>query len=325
MLIIRAALALFVVIGLLAVPLDGQGQPATRLPTVGVLVTTVFTDDLRQAIREGLREHGYVESQNIAIEWRAAEGRTDRASTLAAELVRLNVDVIAAIQTPAVQAAQRATRTIPIVMAGAGDPVRSGFIASLARPGGNITGVTGIPAELAGKHVGLLRQLLPGLSRLALLTYLADSFSISLTEQTQAAAKTSGIAVHVVSVRNVEELDRAFATMAEQRDEAVIVQPIFTSSAGRIAQLGLRYRLPTISTQKEFVEAGGLLAYGASQLDLARRGMFHVARVLRGAKAGDLPVEQPTNFHLLINLKTARALDLALPPSLLLQADQVRE
>src|SRR6266850_5077100 len=215
-------------VAFLAAPLRAAGQKAARQPTIGVLSATRLTAAVQGAIRDGLREQGYVEGRNLVIEWRAAEGRTDRAAALAAELARLKVDVIVALLTPAVQAAKNATSTIPIVMAPAGDPVGSGFVVSLARPGRNITGVTGISAELSGKQLEALRQLVPKLTRLALLVNPADPFSKSLIEYTQAAAKTVGVEVHVVIARNAEELERAFATMAEHQDEGVLVQAIFT-------------------------------------------------------------------------------------------------
>jgi putative ABC transport system substrate-binding protein len=313
--------------GALVAPLAAGAEQASRPPTIGVLATARLTKAIQAAIRDGLREYGYVEGRNIAVEWRAAEGRLDRAAALATELAHLKVDIIVALLTPAVQAAKNATTRIPIVMAPAGDPVGSGFVVSLARPGGNVTGVTGIGAELSGKQIEALRQLVPGLTRLALLTNpIGDTFSKSLAAQAQAAAKTTGIRLHLVSVSNADELEPAFTTMASYRDEGVMVQgPIFVPLFERIAQLGLRYRLPMISAPKEFAEAGGLLAYGASQTDLARRAMFYVARILRGARPADLPIEQPTKFELVINLKTAKALGLTIPPSLLARADQVIE
>jgi putative tryptophan/tyrosine transport system substrate-binding protein len=311
--------------GTLGLPLvvGAQARPAT----IGVLATTPLTEAIQRAVREGLSEQGYVEGRNLVIEWRSAEGYPDRAGALAVALARLKVDVIVALLTPAAQAAKDATSTIPIVMAPVGDPIASGFAASLARPERNLTGVTGIGAEIAGKQLEALGQVVPKLTRLALLIHPAgDTFSKTLTAQTQAAAKTSGMRLHVVSVPKAEDLERAFATMAERRDEGVIVQgPIFTTSFRLIAQSGLRHHLPTVSSPKEFAEAGGLLAYGASQVELARRAMFYVARILRGAKPGDLPIEQPTKFELVVNLKTARALNLAVPASLLARADQVIE
>jgi putative tryptophan/tyrosine transport system substrate-binding protein len=210
-----------------------------------------------------------------------------------------------------------------IVMGPAGDPVGSGFAASLARPGRNMTGVTGIGDQLSGKQL----QLVPKLTRVALLINPAgEAFSKSMTEQTEVAAKHSGVTVDVVSVSLSEELERAFKTIADHRDDGVIIQgPIFIPSFAQIARLGLRHRLPSVSAPKEFVEAGGLLAYGASQTEMTRRGMFYVARILRGAKPADLPVEQPTKFEMAINLKTARALGLTIPPSLLARTDQLIE
>lgn len=214
---------------------------------------------------------------------------------------------------------------MPIVMAPAGDPVGSGFVTSLARPGRNITGVTGTGAELAGKQIEMLREVVPGLARLAVLTRPIDPFAKSLVEQTEAAAKTTGIRLHVAGVRELDELDRAFATMTKERVEAVIVQGVFSGSFGRIAQLCLRSRLPSASSQSGFAEAGGLLVYGARQSDMQRRAGYYVARILKGAKPSDLPVEQASTFDLVVNLRTARALGLTIPGSLLRRADQVIE
>jgi putative ABC transport system substrate-binding protein len=278
-------------------------------------------------MRAGLAEHGYVEGRDVVIEWRSAENRRERLAILATELAQLKVKVIVAHLSPAVQAAKNATSTIPIVMAPAGDPMGSGFVVSLARPGRNVTGVSGIGNELAGKQLEALRQVVPKLTRLALVVNpTGDSFTKTFTTQTEAAAKPSGVKLHVVSLRSAEELEHAFAMIADHQDEGVMVQgPIFTASFGRIAQLGLRYHLPSVSAPKEFAEAGGLLAYGASQIELVRRAMLYVARILRGAKPSDLPVEQPTKFQLIVNLKTAKALGLTMPPSLLLRADQIVE
>ena len=311
--------------GALAAPLSAEAQQ--RAWTIGALASTSFTEATKRTIRDGLSEYGYVEGRNIVIEWRSAEGRRDRAAELATELAHLKVDIIIAHLSSAVEAAKKATSTIPIVMAPAGDPVAGGLVASLSRPGGNVTGVTGIGAALSGKQVEALRQVNPRLTRLALLinNALAGSFSKELTAQTEAAAKTNGITVHVVSATTAEELERAFATIAAHQDEGVIVQTVFTTSFGRIAQLGLRHRLPMIAAPKEFAETGGLIAYGASQTVLTRRAMSYVARILRGAKPADLPVEEPTQFELVVNLKTAKALGLTIPPSLLARADQVIE
>ena len=323
----RRGFLLASLVGAVIQPLVAGAQKAVGTATIGVLTTTRLTEPLQKAIREGLAEHAYVEGQNVVIEWRGADGRQDRAAALARELVKRRVDVIVTVLTPAAQAAKDATSTIPIVMAPAGDPVGSGFAASLARPGRNMTGVTGIGADLAGKQLEALRQLVPKLTRVALLINPAgDAFSKSLTEQAEAAAKSSGITVHVVSVSRDEELERAFKAIADHHDEGVIIQgPIFIPSFEQIAKLSLRHRLPSVSAPKEFAEAGGLVAYGASQIELTRRAMFYVARILRGAKPADLPVEQPTKFEFVINLKTAKALGLTIPSSLLARTDQLIE
>jgi ABC-type uncharacterized transport system substrate-binding protein len=312
---------------LLIRPTSAGAQPSARAATIGVLASTRAIESTREAVRSGLREHDYVEGRNIVIEWRDGEGRVDRLATFAGELVRRRVDVIVALLTPAVQAAKNATSTIPIVMAPVGDPVASGFVVSLARPGRNITGVTGLGAELSVKQLEALRQLVPKLARVALLINSAGgAFSRALTTQMEMAARTTSVTLHVIRVSNADELPRAFAAAADQKDHGVIVQgPIFNEWFDRIAQLGLRHHLPVLSAPREFAEAGGLLAYGASQTELTRRAMFYVARILHGTQPADLPVEQPTKFELVINLRTARALGLAVPPALLGRADQVIE
>jgi putative tryptophan/tyrosine transport system substrate-binding protein len=310
--------------GLLAAPLAAESQPqAGKLPRIGVLASGPMTAVLQEAFRQGLRDHGYVEGQNILIEWRAAEGGTNRANVLAVELVGLKVDVIVAIFTPAVRAAKEATRTIPIVMAPAGDPVVTGFVASLARPGGNITGLTSLGAELQGKRIELLRELIPGLTRVGLLINAADPFAKPFVDETQVAAKRTGVEIHIVDVRRPQEIDAAFAAMSKQRAGAVIVQGVLTASAWQAGDLAVQHRLPALSVTKQFVESGGLMSYSASLTDICRRAASYVDRILKGAKPGDLAVEQPTRFELVINLRTAKALGLAIPQSLLLRADEV--
>ena len=236
-----------VVFGLLAVPLAAESQPrAGKLPRIGVLTSGPMTATLQGAFRQGLLDHGYVEGQNILIEWRAAEGGTGRADVLAMELVRSKVDVIVAIFTPAVRAAKDATSTIPIVMAPAGAPVVTGFVASLARPGGNITGLTGLDAELQGKRIGLLRELIPGLTRVGLLINAADPFAKPFVEETQVAAKRTGVEIHIVDVRRPQEIDAAFAAMSKQRAGAVIVQGVLTASGWRSGNLAVQHRLPSL-------------------------------------------------------------------------------
>lgn len=302
--------------------LVADAQPKTeKVPRIGVLTFTRLTAAFQEPLRQGLRDHGYVEGQSILIEWRAAEGRPDRANALAAELVQMKVDVIVANLTPAVQAAKNATGTIPIVMAAAGDPVGTGFVASLPRPGGNITGLTGISAELSGKRVELLRELIPGVTRVGLLVNETNPFAKSLVEETRAAAKRVGIQLHVVDVRHAPEVDAALSGLTKQHVGAVIIDAALIP--WRAAELAVQHRLPSISNQRAFVEAGGLMFHGAELADVQRRAASYVAKILRGAKPADLPVEQPTRFELVINLRTAKTLGLTVAPSLLLQASQI--
>jgi putative ABC transport system substrate-binding protein len=314
---------------LLSAPIAVTAQPAAGTsPRIGVLMFTEITDAFREAFRQGLRDQGYLEGQNILIEWRAAGGRKDRAAALAAELVELRVDLIVATLTPAVQAARSATATIPIVMAPAGDPVGQGFVASLARPGGNITGVTGLSAEVSGKRLQILRDLIPNFSRVAVLLNGDDPFAKPFRHENETAVRNAGIAVHVETVRRPEELGAAFAAMARERAAAVIVQPSLAVPAARaaqIAKLALRHQLPVASQAADFAEAGGLLSYGVSFTSLVRRAAVHVDQILKGARPGELPVEQATRFELVVNLRTAKALGIVVPRSVLLQADQVIE
>ena len=311
---------------LLVVPLVAEAQrPEGTLPRIGVLMSTPMTEAFREGFRQGLRDHGYVEGQNILVEWRAAEGRTDRAETLAGELVRLRVDIIVAMLTPAVQAAKKATSTIPIVMSPAGDPVKTGLVASLSRPGGNVTGLSLTSVELSGKRIELLRELIPGLTRVGLLIHGGDPFAKPFVDEHRDATKRAGLQLHVLDVRRPDEFDRAFSLMTKERAGAVIVQGGLTAPAWRAAELALRYRLPSMSPQVQFVESGGLMSFGANFADMHRRAASYVDRILKGAEPGELPVEQPTRLELVINLKTAKALGLNIPPSLLLRADRVVE
>jgi putative ABC transport system substrate-binding protein len=321
--VIRLAAAALLV---LVAPLVTEAQQqAGKVPRIGVLTSNPMTAALQEAFRQGLRDHAYVEGQNILVEWRAAEGRADRAKALAEELVGLKVDVIVAIFTPAVRAAKDATSTIPIVMAPAGAPVATGFVASLARPGGNITGIAGLDAELQGKRIELLRELIPGLTRVGLLINAADPFAKPFLDEAQVAAKRTGVQIHIVDVRRPQEIDAAFAAMTKQRAGAVIVQGVLTASPWQAADLAVRHRLPSLSVTKQFAESGGLMSYAASYTDTYQRAASYVDRILKGAKPSDLPVEQPTKFELVINIKTATVLGLTIPPSLLQRADQVIE
>jgi len=276
--------------------------------------------------RGGLRGLGYVEGKNTVIEWRLAEGRLERLPALAAELVRLKVDVIVAPSAPYVEAARDATATIPIVFVLVPDPVALGFVKSLARPGGNMTGLASLAIELHGKRLELLKEAVPGIARIAVLTSYTGG-GRALWEVTRAAASL-GLQHEVVTVARPEQMDQAFVLIKERRADAILELPsgpMFYAHRQRIADLALRSRLPIMCSAKEFVQAGCLLYYGASFSDLMRRAATYVDKILKGSKPADLPVEQPTKFELVINLKTAKALGLTVPPSLLLRADQVIE
>jgi len=284
----------------------------------------------RDAFRTGLRELGYVEGQNIVIEYRGADGKIERLLGLATELTRLKVDLIMAVATPAARAAQQATTAIPIVATAMGDPVRDGLVGSLARPGGNVTGTTFLGPELVPKRLELLKQALPRVSRVAGLWHpgaFSERTMRDMLKETEAAAGTLGVQLQLVGVRGPDEFDLAFSTMIRERAEALLVFPstMLFAEGKRIVDLAAKHRLPSMFNAREFVDLGGLIAYGASIIDLNRRAATYVDKILKGAKPGDLPIEQPTKFDLVINLKTAKALGLTIPPSVLGRADQVIE
>ena len=307
----------------LALPLDGMAQ-AQKMPTVGVLVAgRPDPEEPLRMFRAGLRELGYAEGQNIRIDIRNAEGNIDRLPELAAALVREKVDVIAAWMTPVILTAKRATSEIPIVMLGAGDPVGMGIVASLARPGGNITGMTGMTPELAGKLVELLKELLPSVSRIAALCNAPDPFWKPFLHQIELVGKAASVKIVPIMVAAGEKLDAAFAEIAAQKVDAVIVQPSLPLKD--VADLALSHHLPVVSPLAPFPKAGGLMAYTAKAANYYREAAVFVDKILKGAKPADLPVEQPTKFELIINLKTAKALGLTIPPLLLAQADEVIE
>ena len=328
---LHTAICIFV---LSAVPLAGEAQQPTKIARIGYLVTGSLESPEKRvtldAFRQGLRERGYVEGQNILIEYRSAAGKLERFPTLASELARLKVDLIVAVNTPAARAAKQATTVIPIVTPVMGDPLRDGLVASLARPGGNITGLTFLGPELVVKRLDLLKQALPRVSRVAAIWHpgaYAEHTTRTMLQEAEAGARTLGVQLQLVEVRGPDELDRAFSTMTRERAEAVFVFPstILFNERRRIVDLAARHRLPAMYQAREFVELGGLIAYGASIPDLFRRSATHVDKILRGAKPADLPVEQPTKFELAVNLKTAKALGLTIPQPVLLQADQVLE
>jgi len=317
----RIELAVVLMLSVL-MPVVARAQP-TDVPRIGVLTFMAMTSVVQEEFRRGLREHGYVEGKNILVEWRSADGRTDRADALAAELVRLKVGVIVAEFTPAILAAKNSTQTIPIVMASAGDPIATGLVASLSRPGGNVTGFTNLAAELSGKRLDLLREITPGLTRVGLLMHGADPLDKAFEAETRAAATKAGIELDVKKVPRPQDLQPALSQLTKERTGAVIVMGNLPVPIQQIARSAMQHRLPTISLLDQFVEAGGLMSYGASISDIRRRAASYVDRILKGAKPADLPVEQPTTFELIINLKTAKALDLTIPPSVMLQATRV--
>ena len=320
--------ALALALALLAAPLAAEAQRG-KVPRIGYLGpgTASGASHLLAAFLDGLRERGWVHGQNIAVEYRSAEGRLERLPDLAAELVRLDVDLIVAIATPGARAAKHATSTVPLVMVGVGAPVALGYVASLARPGGNITGLSSVSVDLGPKRLELLRETVPGLARVHVLWNPGDPARAFEVRDTQVAAERLGLTVRSVEVRTLADVERGFAAMSKDPADALIVQqdPLTFANRARIAELALRNRLPAISPFREFAEAGGLLTYGANLADIYRRAAYFVDRILKGTRPADLPVEEPTKFELVINLKTAKALRLTIPPSVLLRADRVIE
>jgi putative ABC transport system substrate-binding protein len=312
-----------------ASPLGARAQQTRKILRIGTLAYGPVSNAAHQwrALRERLRELGYVEGENIAFESRWAEGKVERLPELAADLVRLKVDVIVAATVPGALAAKDATKTIPIVFWAVSDPVRFGLVPSLARPGGNITGVSGLSLDLAGKRLELLREIVPEVSRFAVLWHELNVNSRFFAKETEAAARTLGISLQTVSVRDRNEFREAFSAMRRERAGALIVAPdaMLQTERRRLADLALENKLPTIFSEREFVEVGGLMAYAANQTDDARRAAVHLAKILKGAKPADLPVDQATKFELVVNLKTAKVLGLTIPESFLLRADEVIE
>ena len=311
-------------LSILAAPLAAGAQPRAKVPRVGWLASGFPPSEAarqQSPFWQGLHELGWAEGQNIAVEWRYAEENYDRLPALAAELVQLGIDVIVAGDSRAIPAAKQATDTIPIVMTVSGDPVRSGYVASLARPGGNITGLTNISPELAGKRLEFLKEAVPGMAHLAVLGEPAhpDWPEIAV------AVQEWGVQLQALKVQRADEFEPAFdATMREHADALLVLPSPLTNRHGRrIVNLAAESRLPAMYALKEYVRVGGLMAYGPSIPDLYRRAAYYVHRILKGAKPADLPVEQPMKFEFVINLKTAQALGLTLPPTLLFQADEV--
>src|SRR5215510_454765 len=318
-------LAIFVL--LMACVGIAHARQAGKVPRIGFLspFSPSATALWLEAFRQGLRDLGWVEGKNISIEYRYAEGRNERLPDLAADLVRLKVDIIVTAVTPDALAAKNATRTIPIVMAASGDPVASGLVDSLARPGGNITGLSQMNPELAGKRLELLKEIVPKLSRVAVFWNPQDQMSTISWNELQTPARPLGVQLHPVEIRSSSDFDKAFedATRARAGALAIMPAPVFVTNLNRIADLAAKSRLPSIFHLKEFVDAGGLVAYGTDRSDLFRRAATFVDKILKGTKPQDLPVEQPLKFELVISLKTAKQIGLTIPPNVLVRADKV--
>jgi ABC-type uncharacterized transport system substrate-binding protein len=316
---------------LLAAPLAAEGQQADRIYRIGILGNVPLSDPgsarLWGAFADGLRDLGYVDGRNIRIEHLSSEGRYERLPALAADLVRLKVDIIVAPAAQNVVAAMQATRTIPIVMVSVGDPVGNGLVASLARPGGNVTGTSFLTSAMVGKQLDLLKQITPHVSRLAILLNPANPGHPLTLEEAKVAAQSLGVQLQAVEARGPADLEKAFAAMTRERAGALFVpwDGTFLLHMVQIIQLAAKTRLAGMYGQRRYVDIGGLASYGPSARESFRGGAAYVDKILKGAKPADLPIEQPTKFELVINLKTARALGLTIPQSLLQRADQVIE
>src|SRR5262245_40475539 len=304
-------------------PLAASPQQQKAIPHVGVLVAESAPHPFAEAFRSGMRDLGYVEGRTIRIEWRYADALYTRAVELATELVRLKVDVIAAHHTPAVKASMTVTNTIPIVMSPAGAPLQAGLVKSLAHPGGNVTGLSSMEAELGSKRLELLLSVLPDLRRVAVLGAKTDPFTTPYVKDFQSAAARIGVQLLPVLVDGPSEFDSAFAAMSKTGAQAVVIQPLFQPNTKPIVELATKYRLALMSRYRDTTEAGGLISYSADHIAYFQRAAIFVDKILKGAKPGDLPVEQPTTFEFVINVSTAKALGLTIPPSVLARADEV--
>jgi len=321
----KAVTASLLTLGLLAAPLAVGAQRPAKLPRIGYLsVVGGAGSPLAEAFRQGLRDLGYVEGKNVVIEFRG-EGKSDRLPALAAELVQLQVDVIVVYSSVAAQAAKNTTTTVPIVMVSSGDPVATGLVTSLARPGGNITGLTGMATDLSGKRLELLREAVPGLARVAVLWNSLDGAMTLTFGGIQGAARALGVAVQPLGVREAKDIDSAFAAMTKERPDALfMISDVLTHShIKQVLDFAAQRKLPTMFEGKGPVAEGGLMSYGPNVTDMLRRAAYYVDRILKGAKPSDLPIEQPMRFELVVNLKAAKALGLTFPQSILIRADQV--
>jgi putative tryptophan/tyrosine transport system substrate-binding protein len=316
--------------GVIAVPFVGYAQTKSKVFHIGYVGNSTLSTEVElvEGFRQGLRERGYTEGKDIVIHYVWAGGRADLLPSLVADLIALRVDVLVTAGTPAVLAAKQATASIPIVMAAQGDAVAAGIVPNLARPGGNVTGLSTLFPDVEGKRLELLREIVPKLSRLALLANPANPFSKVMLRSTQAAAKALTLKTQVFEVSTIDEFDNAFAAIAKARPDAMAVladRPFLISNRARIIRFAADNRLPTMHPFLEFVEEGGLIYYGPNFADMFRRAGTYIDKILKGAKPGDLPIEQPTKFELAINMKAAKALNLTVPQSILLRADRVIE
>ena len=319
--------SILLIVAVVVVAAMAQAQQPTKIPRIGYLTgTSPSASSARiEAFRQGLRDLGYVEGKNIVIEWRSGEGKLDRLPALAVELVRLKLDVIVTNGGSATRAAKEATSTIPIVMANDNDPVGSGFVASLARPGGNITGLSNLAPELSGKQLELLKEIVPRFSRVAVLGTSTNPGNAQALRETELAAGALAVKLQYLDVLGPKDIETAFRAASKGRADAVLVLrgPVLNSQRTQVVELAVKSRLSATYPQSEYVEAGGLMTYGVSSTDLNRRAASYVDKILKGAKPADLPVEQPTKFELVINLKTAKQIGLTIPPNVLARADKV--
>ena len=316
-------------LGALLIALCGSAgaQQAKKVPRIGLLSPFTASDAAHwhEAFRQGLRDHGWIEGKNIGIEYRYAEGKNDRLPDLVADLLRLKIDVIVASVATDALVAKKATKTIPIVMASAGDPIASGLVNSLARPGGNITGLSQIAPELAGKRLELLKEVVPKLSRVAVLWRPEGASSPLAWEESQAPARALGLQLHSMEARSTNDFDKGFeeAAKAHAGALAVLPDPLFAGNLKRIADLAAKGRLPSIFHLGEFADVGGLMTYGPDRSDMFRRAATYVDKILKGTMPADLPVEQPVKFEFIVNLKAAKQIGLTVPPNVLVRADRV--
>ncbi|MGZ8452044.1 MAG: ABC transporter substrate-binding protein [Candidatus Binatia bacterium] len=323
----KIVFSLLITVLLTAAPLAEAQQPA-KMFRIGVLTGSSLSSQSarNEAFRQGLRELGYVEGKDILIEWRSYEGNRERQSKLVDELVRFKVDVLVAVGSGDIQIAKEATSTIPIVMMVGGDPVASGFIASLAQPGGNITGLATLRPELSGKRLELLKEIVPKLSRVAFVASPGNRDYANEKKEVELAAAAFGITLRVFDVKTPNDVETAFQTASKEKADAVLFRvagPLEAAQRPQIAAFAVKYRLPTMHASAQHVEAGGLMSYGVSTIDLARRAATYVDKILKGRKPADLPVEQPMKFEFIVNLKAAKQIGLTIPPNVLVRADRV--